>query len=153
MTSFIGDFSTYSTTGTVGTNNQVEVKNDNTSLDMTDFLMLMVTQLTNQTIDDTADTNDMLNQMVQMSMIEALTNMTQASVTTYAASLVGKEVTIGQYGSDGSIKETIGTVTGTGVSNGEQVIFVNGESYELSDIMAVGRLPGQETTNADADEA
>lgn len=141
MGSFIGDFSAYGVTETVGTKNKVEVKKDNTSMEMTDFLMLMVSQLTNQTIDNTTDTNDMLNQMVQMSMIQALTNMTEASVTTYAASLVGKEVTIGKYGSDGTLQEMVGTVTGTGVSNGEQVIFVDGESYQLKDIMAVGRLP------------
>ena len=38
-------------------------------LDFTDFLQLMVQQLQNQTIDNTADTSDMLNQMVQMSMV------------------------------------------------------------------------------------
>jgi len=141
MSSFIGDFSAYSATEKVGKNNNIEVKKDNTSLEMTDFLMLMVAQLTNQTIDNTTDTNDMLNQMVQMSMIQALTNMTEASITSYAASLVGKEVTIGKYGSDGKLEEIVGTVTGTGVSNGEQVIFVDGESYQLKDIMAVGRLP------------
>jgi len=149
MGSFIGDFSAYRATETVGTKNKVEVKKDNTTLEMTDFLMLMVAQLTNQSIDNTTDTNDMLNQMVQMSMIQALTNMTEASVTSYAASLVGKEVTIGQYGNDGVLKEIVGTVTGTGVSNGEQVIFVDGESYKLSDIMAVGRLPEKKEEDDD----
>ena len=37
-------------------------------LDMTSFLKLMVAELTNQSIDQTADTSDMLNQMVQMQM-------------------------------------------------------------------------------------
>jgi len=149
MGSFIGDFSAYSATEKVGRNNNIEVKKDNTTLEMTDFLMLMVAQLTNQSIDNTTDTNDMLNQMVQMSMIQALTNMTEASVTSYAASLVGKEVTIGKYGSDGKLQEIVGTVTGTGVSNGEQVIFVDGESYQLKDIMAVGRLPEKKEEDDD----
>ena len=38
----------------------------------------------------------------------------------------------------------MGTVTGTGMAGGQQVIFVNGKSYYLSDIMAVGRLPDVE---------
>ena len=68
---------------------------DNTSLDMTDFLQLMVVQLQNQGIDNAADPSDMLNQMVQMQMITAMTNMTEASIMSYASSMVGKEVTIG----------------------------------------------------------
>ena len=38
-------------------------------LDMSDFLTLMVAQFTNQSMDNTADISDMLNQMVQMQMV------------------------------------------------------------------------------------
>ncbi|MDE6281045.1 MAG: hypothetical protein K2M15_04540, partial [Oscillospiraceae bacterium] len=40
----------------------------NTELTMQDFLQLMVVQLQNQSIDDTMDTSEMMNQMVQMQM-------------------------------------------------------------------------------------
>lgn len=114
---------------------------NNTELNMEDFLTLMIVQLQNQTIDDTADTSEMLNQMVQMQMITALTNMTDASLMSYAGSLVGKEVTIGIINGN-KLEERVITVTGTGVANGEQVIFGNdGNTYSLSQIMAVGRLP------------
>ena len=142
MSSFIGDISSLASTNkTKAEEAGLKVKKDNTTIEMTDFLMLMVAQFQNQTIDSTADTSDMLNQMVQMQMIQALTNMTDATITTYAASLVGKEVTVGQYNADGKLEEIVGTVTGTGVSGGDQIIFVDGKSYYLSDIMAVGRLP------------
>jgi flagellar basal-body rod modification protein FlgD len=108
---------------------------------MTDFLQLMVAQFQNQSIDDTADTSDMLNQLVQMQMIEAITEITEAANTMYAGSLVGKEVTLGQYDSNGNLNKTVGTVTGTGQSNGEMIVFVNDQSYSLSEILAVGRLP------------
>ena len=116
-------------------------KKDKGSLDMTDFLTLMVTELTNQSIDQAADTSDMLNQLVQMQMVQALVNMTDASVMSYAASLVGKEVTVGQYDSEGNLEEVVGTVTGTGTYNGNQVVFVGDKYYFLSEILAVGRLP------------
>jgi flagellar basal-body rod modification protein FlgD len=112
---------------------------------MTDFLQLMVAEFQNQSIDDTADTSDMLNQLVQMQMIQAITEITDAATTMYAGSLVGKEVTIGQYDSNGNLQGVVGTVTGTGSSNGSQVVFVNGESYSLSDILAIGRLPESKT--------
>ena len=115
-------------------------KQDPSSLDMTDFLNLMVVQLQNQSIDNTTDTSDMLNQMVQMQMITALTNMTDASVMSYASSLVGKEVTIGVW-DNGVLEEKVVTITGSGLSNGKQVLFAGDDVYELSSVMAVGRLP------------
>ena len=115
----------------------------NTDLDMQDFLQLMVVQLQNQTMDNTADTSDMLNQLVQMQMVTAMTNMTDASIMGYASSLVGKEVTLGVPDANGKVVETVVEVMGTGMANGEQVIFTkDGDTFKLSSIMAVGRLPG-----------
>lgn len=116
-------------------------RKNNTTLDMQDFLMLMVAQFQNQSIDDTADTSEMMNQMVQMQAITAMTNMTDATIMSYAGSLVGKEVTIGQLNAQGKLEETVVTITGTGLSNGEQVLFAGDTTYKLSEIMAVGRLP------------
>ena len=108
-------------------------------LDMSDFLSLMVAQFTNQGMDATADIGDMLNQLVQMLMVTALSSMstamntlTDASIMTYAASLVGKEVTVGQYDAEGNLKQTVGQVTGTGTYGGEQVVFVGDKYYYMS---------------------
>ena len=144
MGSYMGDISNL---GSIGSGNQlpadlkVKSKSDSMGLDMTSFLKLMVAELTNQSIDQTADTSDMLNQMVQMQMVQALVNMTDASVMSYAASLVGKQVTVGQYDSKGKLQEVVGTVTGTGTYNGSQVVFVGDKYYPLSEILAVGTLP------------
>ena len=43
---------------------------EDTGLQFEDFLQLMVQQLQNQTMDNTADTSEMLNQLVQMSTVE-----------------------------------------------------------------------------------
>ena len=115
-------------------------KGSNLDLDMTDFITLMITQLTNQGIDDSMDTSEMLNQMVQMQMITSMVNMTDAVTMNYAASLVGKEVTVGKY-VDGKLQEVVGKVSATGTMDGQQVIFVNDEYYYLSELMAVGVLP------------
>lgn len=125
------------------------VKDDNDfGLDFTDYLNLMVQQLQNQTIDNTADTSDMLNQMVQMSVVQmmntvktGLENLTAATTMSYAASLVGKTVTVGVYNEDGEIEEVVGTVQGTGTYQDIPVIFINDEMYPLNSIMAVGTLP------------
>ena len=115
--SYMADIGSYLAAGSVNQmpkGLKVETQEDKMGLDMTDFLTLMVTELKNQSIDQTADTSDMLNQLVQMQMVQALVNMTDASVMSYAASLVGKEVTVAQYDADGNLQEVVGVVTGTG---------------------------------------
>lgn len=153
MDTYMGDLSGYfglsRTSGVVpGTDVKINESGDNSGLELNDFLTLMVAQFQNQSIDSNVDTADMLNQMVQMSVIQAISEvtkkidtMTDASVMSYASSLVGKEVTIGNYTSDGKLEEFTATVTGTGVIDGEQVVFVGDETYYLANIMAVGRLP------------
>ena len=156
----MSDFS-FDLSGVLGTEEIVKTASNTTNkkagsdMVMDDFLKLMVAQFQNQSIDDTADTTEMMNQMVQMSVIQAITNLStlvsDSTNLSYAASLVGKEVTIGERkGSE--IEELLGTVTGTGTLNGKQVIFLdNGDTpYNLTDIMAVGRLPDKGNTKSAA---
>ena len=128
---------------------------DKSTLSFTDMLGLMVAQFQNQTIDNQASTTDMMNQLVQMSNMQAMTDMTTqikelalANVMSYAASLVGKTVTVGVYNEKTEkMDEIVGTVQGTGTYDGQQVIYLdNGKGYFLSDIMAVGKLPPKEET-------
>lgn len=138
--------------GVLGAGGPIYAKNSTnikagTGLEMNDFLSLMVAQFQNQDIDNTASTSDMMNQMVQMSVVQAITGITtllnDATTLMYASSLVGKEVTVGQY-VNGELTEIRGAVTGTGTLNGQQVIFLGDKSYYLSDVMAIGRLPDLE---------
>ena len=143
MASLMGDIGSL-----LGVNSADIVKNStsrkgNTELNMNDFLQLMIVQLTNQTIDDTMDTGEMMNQFLQMQMITALSNMNDISIQTYANSLVGKKVTIGVL-HDNVLEERELFVYGTGTFNGQQVIFCeDGNMYYLSQIMAVGALPDE----------
>lgn len=118
------------------------------TLDIDDFYQLLAAQLQNQDLTNPTDQTDFINQMTQMAVIQAIDTFSDISTTSYAASLVGKDVTIAATKSDGSLNEIYGTVTGTGLYSGEQVIFVNDTSYKLSQIMAIGKLP--ETINNDA---
>ncbi len=124
------------------------------TLDMTDYLTLMVTMLKNQDMDNTADMGEMMSQMVQMSVVQAITDISslinESTSLNYATSLVGKEVTVGKRQDNGDIKEIVGTVSGTGTLNGEQVVFVNDEVYKISEVMAVGRLPEQKKEDTES---
>lgn len=124
---------------------------DKGTLDFQDMLQLMVAQFQNQTIDDQASTSDMMNQLVQMSTMQAMNQMVDhveelrlANVMSYAASLVTREVTVFDgYDEDGKMKEFFGKVKGMGTYGGQPVIFVGDDykMYYLSDILAVGELP------------
>ena len=125
---------------------------DRGTLSFTDMLGLMVTQFQNQTIDNQASTTDMMNQLVQMSSMQAMTDMvsqikelTLANVMSYSASLVGKTVTVGVENAEtGKIDELVGVVQGTGTYDGQQVVYLdNGKGYFLKEIMAVGTLPAK----------
>lgn len=126
----------------------VKKEGENAELDFEDYLQLMVQQLQNQTMDNTMDSSAMMDQLVQMSSVQMMASLktsmdtvADAVTLSYASSLVGKTVTVGELDDDGKIQEVVGTVTGTGTYQGAQVIFVNDKMYALSDIMAIGTLP------------
>jgi len=128
---------------------------DKSTLSFTDMLSLMVAQFQNQTIDNQASTADMMNQLVQMSNMQAMTDMTTqikeltlANVMGYSASLVGRTVTVGVWNEETEkMDEIVGVVQGTGTYDGQQVIYLdNGKGYFLNEIMAVGTLPPKEET-------
>lgn len=117
-----------------------------TDLTMDDFMQLLVKQLQNQDMMNPMDEAAFMNQMTQMATVKSMSTFADISVTTYSASLVGKEITVGEKGTDGKLNEISGMVTGSAVYKGEQVVFVNGKSYYLNQIMAVGKLPPKEET-------
>ena len=129
----INTYTSDSTKGTTKTDSKnsagylTDSSKDKLTLTMEQFLQLMIVQFQNQDMDNPASTSDMMNQLMQMSNIQAMATMTDASTMTYAASLVGKTVTIGEY-NNGKLSEIVGVVTGTGTYDGQQVIFVNGKT-------------------------
>ena len=143
--------STKGTTKTDSKNNAgylTDSSKDKLTLTMEQFLQLMIVQFQNQDMDNPASTSDMMNQLMQMSNIQAMATMTDASTMTYAASLVGKTVTIGEY-TNGKLNEIVGQVTGTGTYDGQQVIFVNGKTYPITSIMAIGEIPNEDEVDPD----
>lgn len=158
---YIGDLSAIENVYTTRTETTSSGKGKS-SLSMDDFLQLMVVQFQNQTIDSTADTSDMLNQLVQMSVVQAISeisesvdNLTDSNVMTYAASLVGKQVTVASYDEQGNLLEKVGTVTGTAVYNGNHILYLDGENtaYSLGTLMAVGRLPDETSAGGTTEDA
>lgn len=142
-----------------GTNNPYIVQNytaesnDKNTLDMVDYFKLLATQLQNQDMTNPMDNSEMMAQMIQMGMMQAMTSMTDATeaatattTQTYAASLIGQEVTMIV-----TEESTTGVEVPIGVKYAkvEYVSFVNGipkiklegdtKEYEMSYLVGVGK--------------
>lgn len=138
------------TSATAKTSATTSSKSSDT-LTMDDFYQLMVAQFQNQDPTNPSDTGDYLNQMIQMAVVEAIDTINTTTITTYAASLVGKEVTVASYDNKNNLIEVSGVVTATGTYSGQQIIIVDGKSYALSQIMAIGKLDSATDTTDTTD--
>lgn len=137
--------------------------NDKNTLTMTDYFKLLAAQLANQDMTNPMENSEMMNQMVQMGMMQAITAMTDSmeasmatTAQTYAASLIGQEVTVMVTEESPS-----GVETPTGVKYGkvEYVSFVNGDAkfklegdkkeYSMSYLVGVGKIPDPFVTDVE----
>ncbi len=126
----------YATSSSSSTQSSSSSNSKNTALDMSDFLKLMAAQFQNQNLDSNIDNTQYISELAQFSSIEAMTSMTQNFNKEYAASLIGKTVTV----STGST--TNPTVTGIVVasscdSSGTSKITIGDNSYDISGVTNV----------------
>lgn len=135
----VDDYSLSSITGIYDkySGKTVEVKEEgefsNGSLDFDGYLKLLVAQMSNQDFNNPMSDSDLLNQMAQYSMMEGIKNMTQQSGISYAASLVGKVVTVSE---DGKLYHT-GTVSAVTIDKGKPSVVVDGQTFGSSMITDV----------------
>lgn len=94
-------------------------------LDFDGYLQLMVAQMSNQDFNDPMSDSEFIQQMASYSMMEAISKMTEQTQVSYAASLVGKAVTV----NDGSNVDT-GVVESVIISDGKYQLLVNGSKYD-----------------------
>lgn len=103
----------------------------NGSLDFDGYLQLLVAQMSNQDFNDPMSDSDLLNQMAQYSMLEGIKDMTQQTAISYAASLVGKVVTVTD--SDGLYYHT-GVISSISIEDGKPSVMIDGQAFKSSDI-------------------
>ncbi len=133
----IDSINNYLSTAATTSATTTSTKKTGTSLDMDDFLKLMVAQLQNQDMNNTADTSQYTTQMAQFSMVQALTELNEMTKTVYSMSLIGKDITLAENASDGSLHVVSGVVEGVNLYDGDAQVIVNGVSYPMSSIMEV----------------
>lgn len=110
------------------------------SLSQQDFLNLLVAQMTSQDPLNPTNSQDLLTQMTQFSTLNANTSMQgvlgqlqSGQLFSDAGALLGRQVTLQVDAST----TTQGTVTGVDTSGNTPLIVVNGQSYDLSQVLSV----------------
>ena len=127
-------------------------------LDTETFLQLIVAQIQNQDMLGMGDSGgssnnsgEYVNQLLQMTLVQSISDMMDMSMTSYAMSMVGKEVTVAKV--DGTKVEAVkGIVSGVSMYGDEPILHVNGEQYKLSQVMTVGSTEAK-TDKTDKTEA
>ncbi len=123
-------------------------KSLNTGLDVNDFLQLLASQLSNQDMMNPMKDTEFMSQLAQFTQLEAINNLVDTSMTSYAASLIGKEITAASITSRGELNTKTGVVTGVSLFEGEPIVYIDNEhSFKLPEIMAVGKLPTAKETD------
>lgn len=129
--------------------------NDKNTLTMTGYFQLMAAQLQNQDMMNPTDNSELMAQMTQMAMVQSMSSMTEALKTstavttqTYAASLVGQEVTMAiteenSYGQETPVDVKYAKVEYVNFTSGDPTIKLEGDDkiYSLTHLVGMGRVP------------
>lgn len=113
------------------------------TLGQQDFLNLLVTQLQNQDPMNPMSDTDFVAQMAQFSTLSTMDTMQSNMAEQQANGLIG--LTVGVNDQQGNL--ITGTVTGVDVVNGSPELVVNGQTYGLSQLVAVTLPPAAATSN------
>lgn len=118
----------------IGTMNNLSSSNASSGLGKTDFLQILVAQMSNQDpMEPTSDT-DFIAQLAQFSVLEQMQQMNSGFMTSQAYSLIGKMV----YIEEGTNTEAIyGKVDGVLRKDGIDYLMVGDDIYEVSSVTGV----------------
>lgn len=110
---------------------------DNSIMDPSSFLNLMVAELTNQDFMDPYDTGEMISTMATYTEMQIMQEMGDKTDALYAINLVGQTVTASRFSVTGDLDTTTGVVEKVTLYEGDYYIYVNGVTYTMDQIMSV----------------
>lgn len=123
--------------------------NDRNTLDITDYFQLLASQLANQDMTDPMSSSEMMQELVQMAMVQSISTMTETmeatqalSTQTYAAGLIGQQVTVAITVDGSATGVKTGKVASVNFTSSEPTIKLEGDStdYPLSYVLGMGKI-------------
>lgn len=146
-----------------GTDSNVRTKK-NSEVSIDGFFKLLAAQLENQDMSSPMDNSEMMTQMTQIAMMQAMDNFStsmddfaQVNTINYGTSMMGKTVLIGSLDKNGNLEKHNGTVTRVDIFNGIPTLYLDDDTttgYPVSGVMSVyekGHAPADETKDKDKD--
>lgn len=138
--------------------------NDRNTLDISDYFQLLAAQLANQDMTDPMSSSEMMSEMVQMAMVQSISSMTEVmentqalNTQTYAAGLIGQQVTVAVTENGTATGVKYGKVVSVNFTSSEPTIRIEGDNteYKLSYVLGMGTIsdPFSDTTTGDATES
>lgn len=117
--------------------NNYDKNMDDSSVDMQDFLNLLVAQMTNQDVMNPMDNTEFVSQLAQFSSLKALTTLSEIKQQEQATSLIGKDVIMASYNEEGELEKVEGKVEKVTLFSGEVNLYVKGKEYTMSNLMEI----------------
>ena len=110
-----------------------QVANPTQTLGQSDFLKLLVTQMTSQDPLNPQNATDFVAQLAQFSSLQSSQTMQSDLASLQANNLLGRTVSVNTT----SGSQITGLVSAVQMQSGTPSIVINGQSYDLSQIAAV----------------
>ena len=125
--------------------------NSKNTLTIESFFKLLSAQLANQDMTNPMDNSEMTAQLTNMAMVQSLTamttsiqNSTAVSTQTYAASMIGQEITVAVIDPDSGKPTGVnyGRVVSVDFTQGKPVLKLEDDSteYPMSHVLGVGQI-------------
>ena len=161
----MADISSISGSGNPYATGNYTLENDKNKLSMTDYFYLLAVQMQNQDMTNPMDSSEMMSQLTQMGMMQAINDMTEAaqlsnalSTSQYAMSMAGQEITLAvmkknAYGVEVPVDVKYGKVVCVDLTSGTPTLRIEGDDtvYSLSQVLGIGKLDNPYKTDADID--
>ena len=132
----------------------------NGKLSSDSFFKLLAAQLQNQDMSNPMDNSEMMTQMTQIAMMQAMDDFTtamddfsQVNTINYGTSMMGKKVLVADMDKAGKLLKETGTVTRVDIFNGVPTLYLDDDTekgYPVANIMSVFEK-GHEPTDAPDD--
>ena len=141
-------------------------QNEKNTLTITSYFKLLAAQLANQDMSNPMDNSEMMAQMVQMAMVQSLSAMTESvqtstavSTQTYAAGLIGQEITVAitkeNENGTGSVPSGVkyGIVESVYIKAGTPVFKQKDDNkkYPLSHVLGMGKIDDPYASSGEED--
>lgn len=133
-----------------GTSTSDSVPGTQQTLTQNDFLQLLVSQMENQDPLNPQSDTDMAAQMAQFTSLQQSSNMSGSLSMLQANSLIGSTVTVLANSATGATASGVvqSVQTGASSTDGTPQVIINGQPYDLSQIVGIVPTPTPATTPA-----